>query len=605
MEFLSSKKNQISLSVVLIIIAAFIAFAPSLGNQFVKSWDDKEMLLENDKITSLSSDSVKTMFTASHYGLYHPLVHLSYAVEYHFSGFNPVVYHWTNLILHLINAVLVFFFIYLLSGNILVAFITGLIFGIHPIQVESVAWIAERKDVLYGFFFLASLISYIYYRDANKKKYYYFALALFLLSLLSKPMAISLPLVLILIDYYRKRWNLKDKIPFFVLSFLFGIIAIFAKQATGGLVVPEPPLSLMNLFISSYRLIFYYLPRIFLLFNFSRLYPHASFVPEHLPESFTLLPFSFLISPILLVLLLGGLLLMFRKKIKALFGLLFFFIAIAPGILFIQVGYFADRYSYLPVIGIFYLFAEGIAWLYQNKIKNNKLLGKIFVFIVIGIILTTVNITWKRIAIWQDDLSLDNEACRLFPGYYEAYMNRGNVYKDRKEYLKSLEDYNKALTMEPNSSRVLGNRGNLYHEMGEHHLAVIDLRRAVKIDPTKHKVFSNLGNSLGELGKLNEALKAYDSAIALKPETAIYYHNRGNAYFHMGRYHKAIADFSKALDLDPNLKETYFFRGDAYSRLGNVAKSLADAKKAQSLGFPVDPVMIEMMEDKLGLRNGP
>ncbi|MEA3493184.1 MAG: tetratricopeptide repeat protein [Candidatus Margulisiibacteriota bacterium] len=600
MEFLKSKKNQILLSVILTMIAAFIAFAPSLNNKFVE-WDDKEMLLENDKITSLSPGSIKTMFTASHYGLYHPLVHVSYAIEHHYFGFNPVVYHWTNLILHLANATLVFCFIYLLSGNILIAFITGLIFGIHPLQVESVAWIAERKDVLYAFFFLTSLISYILYRDLDQKKYYYLALLLFLFSLLSKPMAISLPLVLILIDYYRKRWNLKDKIPFFAFSVLFGIIAILAKQATGGLVVPEPPLSLMNLFILSYRVLFYYLPRVFLLFNFTRLFPHASFIPEHLQESFTLLPFSFLISPLLLILLLGGLFLLFRKKIKVMFGLLFFFIVIAPGILFIQVGYFADRYAYLPVVGIFYLFAEGTVWFYQDKVKNNKLFSKLFIVLLVVLILTTLNITWRRISIWRDNLFLNNEACRLFPGFYESFMNRGNVYKQRKEYLKALEDYNKALSMEPDSSKVLGNRGSLYHEMEEHHLAVIDLRRAVKIDPAKHKAFNNLGNSLGQVGKLKEALQAYSSAISVGPERAIYYHNRGNTYLHMGRDHKAIADFSKALDLDPKLKETYFKRGEAYFKLGKYSKALSDTRKAQQLGFIVDPVIIELLEKKINV----
>jgi protein O-mannosyl-transferase len=600
MQFLKKSKNQLYLSVVIIIISTFIVFGPSLSNQFIKGWDDNEMLLENDKITSLSGSSIKTMFTASHYGLYHPLVHLSYAVEYKYFGFNPAIYHWTNLILHLVIAILVFFFIYLLSGNILVAFITGLIFGIHPIQVESVAWIAERKDVLYGLFFIASLISYILYRDLDKKKYYYYALSLFLLSLLSKPMAISLPLVLILIDYYRKRWNLIDKIPFFVLSAVFGIIAIFAKQATGGLVVPEPPLSLMNLFISSYRLIFYYLPRIFLFFNFTRLYPHASFIPEHLPESFTLLPFSFLIAPFLLILLIGGLFFLFRDKIKIMFGLLFFFVTIAPGILFIQVGYFADRYSYIPVIGIFYLFAMGIAWLYQNRIKNNKLFKKIAVVFVIGLILITIRITWERISIWRNDLSLNNEACRLFPHYSESYLNRGNVYKDRKEYIRALEDYNKALKIEPDSSKALANRGNLYHEIGNNNLAVKDLERAVKIDPKMDKAYSNLGNSLGRLREFGKALQAYNKAISLKPKDPSYYHNRGNLYLYLRKYSRAIQDFNKALEINPKLKETYYKRSEVYFNLGKYSKALVDVRKAQQLGFIVDPAVIEILEKRIG-----
>ena len=201
------KKEKLLISICLILVITYIAFYPSLENDFV-NWDDGAMVKENKKIQTLSLQNFASFHKTS---LYHPLVDLSYAIEYHFFKLTPLAYHTTNLILHMLNCLLVFWVIYLLSDKIFVSLSVALFFGIHPLHVESVAWITERKDVLYALFFLGGLISYIYYLKKGDKKDYYISLSLFILSLLSKSMAITFPLVLVLCDYIlNKKFEKED-----------------------------------------------------------------------------------------------------------------------------------------------------------------------------------------------------------------------------------------------------------------------------------------------------------------------------------------------------------------------------------------------------------
>ena len=196
------KKIKIIIPAFLIIIVTLISFYPSLKNDFT-NWDDNLYVTENSTIRSLSPTNLKKISTAFFVTHYQPVTMFSYLLEYHFFKLNPFNYHLTNLILHLLNCLLVFWVIYLLSASIPVACLTALLFGIHPLQVESVAWISERKNLLYVFFFLGAMISYLYYLGKGKKlKYFLLCLGLFILALLSKSLAFTFPLVLLLLDYF-------------------------------------------------------------------------------------------------------------------------------------------------------------------------------------------------------------------------------------------------------------------------------------------------------------------------------------------------------------------------------------------------------------------
>ena len=217
------------------IVITGIAFCPSLINGWT-NWDDEVYVLNNENIREFSWSQIKYWFTEYHHGNYHPLTMISYMVEYSIAELDPIIYHLTNYLLHLLNTGLVFFFIFKLIARKDVALITAILFGVHPMHVESVAWISERKDLLYTAFYLGSILVYLSYKQSPDWKKYNIILLLFLGSLLSKSAAVVLPVVLLLIDYFQERKLTKrlllEKIPLFVLSIVFGILAIKSQNAT-------------------------------------------------------------------------------------------------------------------------------------------------------------------------------------------------------------------------------------------------------------------------------------------------------------------------------------------------------------------------------------
>ena len=227
------KKNRFGLYCLLIIGVTFIAFLPSLNNGFT-NWDDEAYVVDNPDIKAFGLHHLKKVFSSIYVSNYQPLTMLTYMAEYRSFQLNPMVYHCTNVLLHIINCLLVFAFIYGLSGNYFTGLLVGLLFAVHPLRVESVAWIAERKDVLSSFFYFLSLLFYVRYMKKGGRKFYGFCLLSFLLSLLSKPMAVSQPFVLLLIDYVNDKKldkkTLLDKIPFFAIAAVFVAITFLTQK---------------------------------------------------------------------------------------------------------------------------------------------------------------------------------------------------------------------------------------------------------------------------------------------------------------------------------------------------------------------------------------
>ena len=234
---LSQKPMSLAYKVLLavVLILTLIVFSNSFKNNFLVNWDDDGYILNNPTIQHLDKGSIHEIFTSFHMGNYHPLTTLTYALEYKFFKLDPLPYHWLNLIFHLCNVVLVFLFIKLLSKKNLAAVITAVLFAVHPMHVESVAWISELKDVLYTFFFLLSLLFYMQFAKKKNPAVYILSLLMFVLSLLSKSAAVVLPVLLFLIDYFQShKQNVKSvllKVPFFILALIFGIIALKSQDA--------------------------------------------------------------------------------------------------------------------------------------------------------------------------------------------------------------------------------------------------------------------------------------------------------------------------------------------------------------------------------------
>ena len=338
--------KRASLLILALLITAGSLF-PSIQNKFT-NWDDGEYVTENTLIRDISPASIKGMFVEPVSSNFHPLTIFSFAVEYKFAGLNPFFYHLTNLVIHLLNTGFVFLFIYLLCRNGPVAFLTALLFGIHPLHVESVAWISERKDVLYTFFYLSSLIAYIRYLERANAGAYVLSFLLFILSCLAKSMAVTLPAVLLLIDYYRSgkltRGNIIAKVHFFAVSAAVSFIAVMTQRAQEVIERTQEVFgSLMNVYVAVKGICFY-LWKIIIPVHLSAIYPMPPAVRG-----------GELALDIAVVAALSLAIYFSRKKSRIyIFGGLFFLITILPVLKFIPIGnaiFAADRYTYVPSIG--------------------------------------------------------------------------------------------------------------------------------------------------------------------------------------------------------------------------------------------------------------
>lgn len=619
------KKQHLLIWLGLILLVTFISFYPSLRNGFT-NWDDDKMLTANHKITALTPENLKAILTKPHWGLYHPLVLLSFAAEFHFFKLNPFPYHLTNLILHLLNTALVFWLILILSRQSWTAAVTALLFGIHPLHVASVAWVTERKDVLYALFFLASIIAYLRYCDRKKTVYYALSMVLFVLSLLSKPMAITLPFVLVLIDFLggRKfdRNVLTDKVPFFAITIVFTIITYIARS-----IGSEPEYTFIdNLFIANYGLIFYLVKAVAPL-KLACHYPPPVKIGG-------LLPAVFLLSPAAVAALAAGTLYSLKFTRKIFFGILFYVITVGPVLHIVSGGpTVGDHYTYIPLIGIFYLAGEGVSWLWEKKAA-----ARIPLVLLLAVIAAACGIlSWQRCLVWKDALTLWNdffakygdrpnislaysnrgnaymdageldkaiadytEAVRLDPAYVDALNNRGNVYNTRGEHDKAIADYNRVIAIRPRHAEAHYNRGNACIAQGNYQQAIADYAEAIRINPGYAEAYNNLGNALSDTGSPDRALPLYAAAIRIKPLFPEAYANRGNALGKLGRFEEAVADYTQAVRVNPRYAQAYLARANAYMQLGRFKEAWDDVRIIQRFGYNIDPAFLEKLRTTSG-----
>ena len=287
------KYSHIWICIASISILTFIVFYPSLEGQFIKTWDDYGYAVTNKYIDDFNWDNVKGMFTHALYGNYNPLTILTFAVEKHFFGTNPYVHHFNNILLHILNSLLVFWLAVRLRLQLIAAYLVSILFAIHPMHVESVAWITERKDVLFGFFYLAALISYIYYIKRKESRYYLLCIFLMILSLFSKIQAVALPLSMLLIDYYfRRKLSVKliaEKIPFFALSLLFGLLGVHFLQEAGAFNVTSNIEWYERPLMGAYAL-GAYLYKALIPYPLSAYYPYPQKIDDWLPIVYYIVP---------------------------------------------------------------------------------------------------------------------------------------------------------------------------------------------------------------------------------------------------------------------------------------------------------------------------
>ncbi len=576
--------NRLPLLITATVIAiiTYLSYAPSLNASFT-NWDDDTYVTANTIITAKSVDW-KAIFTQPVALNYHPVTMLSLALNYQAAGMKPGPYHATNLLLHIINSILWFLFFYYLSGKKLItAALAGLLSALHPMHVESVAWIAERKDVLYVCFLLLSLLAYLRYRTLNQNSWLISCFLLFVLACLSKAMAVVLPVLLILVDYFQQRkldrraWM--EKIPFLLVSLLFGVIALRIQAGSANETVAAYTL-LQRFVFGCYGLQLYLIKFIFP-FSLSAFYPY----PE-VSDSLLSVPLQYYLAPIMLAA--GGWMTYryVRKQPFIIFGLLFFMVSIALVLQFISVGnaMMADRYSYLSYGGLCFITGYGFEKYYRGKPTARTTLS----IVAAVVLLVFAWLTHERTRVWNNSETLWSDVISKYPQAATAHKNRGNYYGERGNTAAALKDYKVLLDMNTTDPEVYNNLGNIYADQNKPGESLSAYTKAIALKPDYVNAYINRGISYNSLQQPEKAIADFSSALALDTSKATLWAQRGYTYFTMGKYEAAIHDFNKTLQLQPGFDAALYCRGLSYYKTGNKTEGVKDLLQAKSLGYQGD-----------------
>lgn len=633
----NSDTNKKGILIWLMVVAFATAFVylPSFNNG-ITNWDDESYVVKNPWAKEMSFENIKSAFQGYHMGNYHPLTMLSLGLDKSIGGedeegnVNTFMFHFTNLFLHVINALLVFWLVWLLVGRLDMSIITSLLFGLGAIHVESVAWLSERKDVLYSAFFIASLVSYVAYAKQKKVKFYVFALMLFILSLLSKGQAVSLAVSIIAIDLllnrdFKNKKVILEKIPFFVLALIFGIIAIKAQKAGNALHTTDSYAFYKRIGFAGYAFT-QYLIKLIIPTNLAAIYPYPDIINKGIPNYY----WFFLVPSLLFA---YAFFYSFKRNRLISFCIAFFIINIFLLLQLLPVGsaILADRYSYIPSIGIHLLTAYFVVWL-TNKFTKNKTLiyGAFAIYLIIMGVVSfnrcqiwensttlwddTIEKSPKAVVAWNNrgsdkDKNEDHEgaiedftrAIVLKPDYTHAFYNRGTSKKtlaeDKKDsvLLKSaIDDFNQALELDKNLVEAYHNRGLAFENLSEYAKtsdrrkelllkALDDYNTTIDINPRYQNSLVNRGVIKGKLNLLDSAIIDFNKAIEFEPDNASAYSNRGLAKDNKGDYDGAIADYNIAIEKDSSFTTAYLNRGIVYRRLKKYDAANADFTKAIEL----------------------
>jgi tetratricopeptide (TPR) repeat protein len=590
----SNKWVWFGLGIILITLLAI--YLKAIKFDLLRVWDDQVYISGNDHIKNLHWENIKLFFTSYYVNNYQPVTMLFYAIDYKIGAGHASLFHFNNILLHLLNTYLVFVLIKRISPkNIVVALITSAFFAVHPMHVESVVWVAERKDVLYTFFFLLSLIIYTYYLKSDRFKPLIITFIFFVLSCLSKSAAVILPLVLLLLDYYSNRkYNWKmivEKLPFFAISIIFGLVAIQSQKGAVQDMAPNMS-AIKHISVVSYSFLMY-LFKAFIPVNLSAIYPY----PKDLAG---LLPIIYYLSILFVGLILFFVWYSLRVGKDIVFGFLFFVITIILVLQFVQVGAasMADRYTYVPYIGIFFIVGKLFEYLLNsNNINYQKYKNYLVTALVLGFI-SFSGISSARVGKWENDEILFSDAKSKFPSCDVPYFIIGDYYlanyignvgnnNTKGIYLnKSLTEYENALKLSLNRAdkvKALYNLGTVKGYSGDFAGAINYYNETIKTDNNYTNAFINRGNAKRELKDYKGAIEDLNKAIALNPQSASAYINRGVTKYNSNDYKGAVEDFDMTIKFDINNTQAYNDRGSAKYMLKDYEGALQDYTEAVKL----------------------
>jgi protein O-mannosyl-transferase len=504
-----SESNKFRLGAIIVLVLTLVAHVRSLQGKFVE-WDDTTHITRNPAIRSLSFESVRVMFTKPIAKLYCPLTWLSYAVDYRIWNQDPFGYHLTNLLLHLANTLLVL----VLTSMVLrdrwkhattTALLTAAIFGIHPLRVESVAWVTERKDVLFAFFYLSALIVYCRWLDTHKLRNYWVCFGLFVASVLSKSTAVTLPLILLLLDHFlarRKAWA--EKLPFFAVSLIMTAITFLSQSSGQGQTVAGPdviPLWARTGLIGYCAL--FYVRKFFWPLHLSAVYPIFDEMNWGI-----LINLEYIAAFALITILAIAT----RRRWPALLpSWLFYVIMLSPTIGLVPVGIHvvADRFSYMPLIGLALPVSMAVAWAFASM--PNTVTRFAFGGVIAVVLATLVCLTDERGAVWYNTETLFLNALQENPNCLPAEVNLTYWYTSVKDTDDAIKHGLRAIAIAPQG--IIGRKdlAYAYINAGQRREAIAVLKPLAQEGVEDAEVWRGLADCFEALGDTNNAKLARDS----------------------------------------------------------------------------------------------
>ena len=566
-------------------IAAVIVLAahwPSLSSTAF-SFDDDQYLFENQLVQNPGWESARrflceVLHPSSVRGYYQPLAMLSLMADYAMGGRldNLRPFHITSLTLHLANTLLIIVFLYLLFGNSLAAVTVGLLFGVHPLTIESIPWLSERKTLLAAFFVLWCLIFYVRFSRTQSWQSYLLSMVFFILALMSKPSSTPVPLLMILLDYWPlnrlSKKTIIRKIPFFVVAVIAAIITFLSQKNTSSVTMPAEHGLVHILLIICHNIVFY-LQRFTWPVGLSGYYPFPSpFALSH-PNVLAGVIGTAVLSVILLVSL--------RWTRSLVTGWLFFFLAIFPtlGVIGFHPVIAADRHAYIPIMGLFLPLCGAVAWLCRGW--TEKLSRRCIVALAVIACLAAAEITATRsyLVHWRDSVSLHRYMIKLAPNVTVLHNNLGNFLDERGETEEAIEHFNKSLEINPYSPEVHNNLGNVLHNVGRSDDAIEHFRKALELRPKFSQIHYNLARVLATQGKNDEAISEYRLALQTRPRNVDILSNLAYLLAEQERYEEAVQLYEKALEVKPDDIIVHGRLGLALAGLGKNDEAIKQFKK--------------------------
>ncbi len=527
----------------LILLLTALLYSKVIFNEFL-AFDDANFILGNPLVKDGNFAKIFTTFAD---GKYQPLTTLSFALEYKLFGFDPMPSHIINILLHLCSTFVVFKIAERLSRNRITAVVVSLLFAIHPMHVEEVAWASERKDMLYAFFYLLSVFFYLCYTDTGYKTKYYLATAgCFVLAVFSKTEAVTLPMLLVVIDLYQGRKlagkAIGEKLPLLAFSVFIFILGILSRGGDGSMEQITP---------ASYG----FINRIFLLTTIPAFYITKLFTPVHLsamhyyPDMHNgLLPWVYYAS-LLFMVFIGWL--VFRRgalRKELLFGAAFFAVTIGvmPQLISVGPALTPERYSYIPYIGLFYIIGQ---WMVRVALPRWQAVGIAVFLVFIG---ACGMITWLRIDAWKNSMSIFTDVIEKNSDVADCsyfYWLRGNVKVKDNDLRGAIEDYDTAIQQHPGYIDAYANRGGAYFQGEDMDMALADYNEALRLSPNHAQYYYNRASTKASMNDLAGALLDYDTFLKFRPDNNAAYTDRGMVRLGLKDSSGACNDWKKAADM--------------------------------------------------------